>query len=127
VTLPAGSAPSAAIGFGTLGGSFTSVDPAHPLPVTRSPQESVALASANVAASPATLYGGDYIAAQTCSGYGTIAWQVRGPDGATYQTILSRTMPDTAGGAEIKLGSNAVVRVVLTGTTGCNALLTRVP
>ena len=90
-------------------------------------QESFQLANNNVAAPAQTVYGGDYIFSQQATGYGTIALQVLGPDGATYQTIASKTASDATGGTGISLGSNATVKVVLTGTTAAYANLSRVP
>ena len=126
VQLPSGSAPAYAIGFGSPGGPFVAVDEAHPLPVAGL-QENFALVTANTASAPVTIYGGDYVFAQSCSGYGTVALQVRGPDGASFQTIVTKTAADSDGGAGVALGSNAVVRVTVTGATACNATLSRVP
>lgn len=90
-------------------------------------QESFQLASANAASAAVTAYGGDYILSQACTGYGTVALQVRGPDGATWLPLVTKTAADTNGGTGIALGSYAVVRVSLMGTAGCNAILSRVP
>lgn len=92
-----------------------------------SPQEAFQLASNNTASTASTTYGGDYIFSQTCSGYGTVSLQVLGPNGSTYQTILTKSAADTAGGTGLALGSYASVQVTLSGTTGCSALLSRVP
>jgi hypothetical protein len=126
VTLPSGNAPGYAIGYGAAGDSYVSVDPAHPLPVGDR-QEAFALVSANAPAAPQTVFGGDYILAQSCAAYGTLALQVRGPDGATFQTIISKTASDSTGGTGLALGSLAVVQAVASGTTGCNVTLSRVP
>lgn len=128
VSLPAPYVPGTAIGFGSRGTPWTAVDPAHPLPVAPMPrQETVPLVTANAAAAPAGVIGGDYVFAQTCTGYGSLSLQALGPDGATYQTLLTRTAADTAGGTGIALGSGAIVRVATFGTAGCNAVLSRVP
>lgn len=100
----------------------------NPLPTaTASRQEVLALATGNAAAAPAAAYGGGYVFAQICSVYGSVALQVLGPDGATWATVLTRTSADTNGGTAVTLGSGATVRVVLAGTTGCAASLSRVP
>lgn len=126
VELPGGYAPLSGIGFGAVGGALTGVDPDHPLPVADK-QEAIALVSANVPAAPAIVYGGDYLLAQSCIGYGTLALRVRGPDGATMQVLLTKTGSDGAGGTGLALGSGAVVDVTLSGTSGCNATLSRIP
>jgi len=90
-------------------------------------QEVIQLVTANVASAAQTVYGGNYIFSQTCTTYGTDALQVRGPDGATYQTVISLAASDTTGGTAVSLGSSALVKAVVTGTTGCNATLSRVP
>lgn len=90
-------------------------------------QETKALVTANVASSSVQVFGGDYIFAQTCTSYGTLTLAVLGPDGVTYQTLLSKTATDTTGGTGLALGSAAVVKATITGTTGCNVLLSRVP
>lgn len=92
-----------------------------------SQQESYQLVAANVPSAAVTVYGGNYILSQTCTAYGTLTLQVRGPDGTTYQTVTSKTSSDTTGGTAIALGSFATVRATVTGTTGCNAILARVP
>jgi hypothetical protein len=92
-----------------------------------SPQETFQLASGNTATAAVTAFGGDYIFAQTCSGYGTLTLQVLGPNGTTYQPILTKTATDTTGGTGLALGSNATIQVSLSGTAGCSALLSRVP
>lgn len=93
-------------------------------------QESVSLAAANTAASPATVYGGSYVFSQACTGYnsGSLVLQYLGPDGASWITMSSKTASDSSGGTLISLGSSAVVRVTLpSGSTACNATLARVP
>lgn len=90
-------------------------------------QESFQLVAANTPASPVSVFGGDYILSQTCGGYGTLTLQARGPDGSTWQTLLTKTASDTTSGTGLALGSYAVVRITVTGTTSCNAILSRVP
>ena len=126
VTLPSGNAPGYAIGYGTSGGPYVAVDSANPLPVGGK-QEGFALVAANTPSVAQTVYGGDYILAQACGAYGTVALQVRGPDGATFQTIVSKTAADAPGGTGVALGSAAVVQATVSGTTGCNVTLSRVP
>lgn len=90
-------------------------------------RESFQLAAGNAAAAAVTVYGGDYILSQTCTGYGSLALQVRGPDGASWLTLVTKTASDLGNGTGIALGSYAAVRVAVTGTSGCNAILARVP
>lgn len=126
MTLPSGAAPGQAIGFGALSGPFTPVDPNHPLPVTGR-AEGFAVAAANSAAAAVSVSGGDYILAQQCAAYGTVTLRGRGPDGASMVPLLTLSAADTGGGSGVTLGAGAVVDLVLSGTTGCNATLTRVP
>ena len=90
-------------------------------------QEGLPLATANVAAPAQTVYGGTYIFAQMATAYGTVALQVMGPDGVTYETVISKSATDTTGGTAIQLQGGATVKAVLTGTTAANVTLTRVP
>lgn len=124
IAAPLAAAAQAVSGGGS--GITAPVNATHPLPVGGF-QESLALVAGNTAAGSVKVYGGDYVFAQTCSAYGTVALQVRGPDGATMQTVLSKAAADTAGGTGVALGSGSWVQVALTGTTGCNATLARVP
>jgi hypothetical protein len=126
VTLPSGNATGQAVGYGAVGDPFVPVDTNHPLPVGGK-QEAFALVTANTSAAAVTAYGGDYVFAQSCSVYGTVSLRVRGPDGGTMTAILSKTAADSAGGTGVALGANAVVDAVTSGTTGCDATLTRVP
>lgn len=125
VQLPAGYAPGVSIGFGVANTGWTAVDPVHPLP-TAAKQEMVMLASTNVAAVAQPVYGGDYLFTQTCTGYGSVALQVLGPDGSSFLTLLTRTGADPAP-VGIAIGSNAILRLDLAGTSGCAANLSRVP
>lgn len=126
VTLPSGNATGQSMGYGAVGDPFIPVDVNHPLPVGGK-QEAFALVTANTSSAAVTAYGGDYIFAQNCAAYGTISLRVRGPDGGTMTAIVSKTAIDPAGGTGVALGANAVVDAVTTGTTGCDATLTRVP
>ncbi|HEX8420905.1 MAG TPA: hypothetical protein VF638_12940 [Sphingomonas sp.] len=90
-------------------------------------REAFQLVAANTPSAAVVVFGGDYIISQTCASYGTLNLQVLGPDGATYQTLIAKTSSDTAGGTGLVLGSYSNVRVTVTGTTGCNAILARVP
>jgi hypothetical protein len=89
-------------------------------------QESFALVTNNVASGAVTVTGGDYVLSQVCSGYGTLVLQGLDASGA-YENLISKTATDSVGGTGVTLAGNAVVRVLLTGTTGCVATLTRVP
>lgn len=90
-------------------------------------QETLSLVTTNTPAAQQTVLGGTYIFNQQASVYGTVTLQVLGPDGATWQTVLSKTASDTTGGSSVALGSNAVVRSTVAGTTGAVATLSRVP
>ena len=97
---------------------------------TAGKQESLALATANSAASLLTVYGGTYVFNQSCANYngGVLALRYRGADGATMVTLLSKVASDTSGGTMITLGSNSRVDVLLpSGSTACNASVVRVP
>jgi hypothetical protein len=126
VTLPSGSAPGQAVGYGPVNGAYTAVDATHPLPVAGL-QQAVPLVAANAPTAGATAFGGKYVFAQACATYGTVTLRYRGPDGATMTTLLSKTTADAGGGTLISLGTNAVVDATVNGTTGCNASLSRVP
>ncbi|WP_058733244.1 hypothetical protein [Sphingomonas sanguinis] len=99
-----------------------------PLPVlTINRAETFQLATANTASAPVTLVGGSYILAQSCTGYGSVSLRYRGPDGAAMVAMVTKTAADSAGGTLVQLGGGAIVDVSLSGTTGCNVSLTRVP
>jgi hypothetical protein len=118
ITLPDGSyiTPSVTV---TVDKDGTPVGPA-------ARDQSVPLATANAPSGPATLYGGNYILTQLCTGYGSVALRYRAPDGATMVTLTTKSSPDTAG-TLLQFGSGQVVDVALTSTTGCNVILSRVP
>lgn len=126
VQTPGGTAPGTSVGYGAKDGAWTPVTTATPLP-TGGKQESFVLVASNTPASPVTAYGGTYVFSQACSAYGTLSLRYRGPDGATMMAMLSKTAADTAGGTMIALGTNAVIDATVSGTTACNATLTRIP
>lgn len=116
-----------AIAFGVPGEVAQPVSQASPLPVGGK-QENFALADANAASDPVTVYGGDYIFAQMASAYGSVTLQIRAPDGATWLDLISKVASDDNGaGTGLALAGNAQLRVVLTGTTAAFATLKRVP
>ena len=126
VQFPAGWAPGTAVCVKQGDGSCSPVSATTPLP-TGGVRESFKLIAANVPSAAATVFGGDYILSQVCGGYGTLNVQALGPDGSTWQTIITKTASDTAGGTGFALGSYAQIRVTVTGTTACNAIVARVP
>lgn len=98
-------------------------------------RETVALAT-NVTGTGAqaatTVYGGDYIFSATASDFkgASVQLQAAGPDGTTYQNLgAAKTTSDTAGGTGVGLGSNAKVRVLISGgtPTALYATLSRLP
>lgn len=125
VRAPAGYAPLQAPCVRQDDGGCLAVSKVAPLPT--GVRESVQLVAGNTTAAAVTLFGGDYILTQTCTGYGTLTVQARGPDGTAWLTLVTRTASDTGSGTGIALGSYAVVRATVTGTSGCNAVLARVP
>lgn len=99
-----------------------------PLPVlTINRAETFQLATANTPSAPVTLVGGSYILAQSCAAYGSVSLRYRGPDGGAMVAMVTKTAADSAGGTLVQLGGGAIVDVSLSGTTGCNVSLTRVP
>ena len=89
--------------------------------------ERLVLVGNNVAVAPVTALGGLYVLNQSCNGYGTVTLRYLGADGITMLPLLTRTASDTGGGTNIYLGAGAVVDINLSGTSGCNANLARVP
>jgi hypothetical protein len=89
-------------------------------------QETFQLVGSNTASAAATAYGGNYIWTQACTAYGTVSLRYRSPDGSTMITLVTRSGPEVSG-TVIQLGSAQVVDAVLSGTTGCNATLSRIP
>ncbi|WP_343525571.1 hypothetical protein [Sphingomonas sp.] len=126
VRLPAPFVPGQAVGYGSVGGPWQPVTPATPMPVI-SQQESFQLVSANTPMGLATLAGGAYVLTQACQTYGSVAIRYRGPDGVTMTTMLTKTAADTMGGTVLSFGSGSVVDAALSGTTGCNIVLARIP
>lgn len=84
-------------------------------------------------AQPATtVFGGDYIYSVSATAFNSASVQLQatGPDGTTYQNIgTAKSASDTTGGSGVGLGSNAKVRVNITGGTpaGLYASLSRLP
>jgi hypothetical protein len=101
------------------------IDGANPFPIAEK-QELATLATANTAVPAPPLYGGTYILNQFCTGYGSVALRYRAADGATMVTLLTKVVAD-ASGTVVQFGSGQLVDVVLTGTTGCNVTLSRIP
>lgn len=126
IIAPSTIVPPSGMAYSDDTGTTQIVSPTKPLP-TGGVREAFQLVSANTPITSATVYGGDYILAQTCSSYGTVTLQVRGPDASTWLTLVTKTAADTGSGTGIALGSYAVVRVTVSATTGCFASLSRVP
>lgn len=101
------------------------IDLTNPLPVSGR-QETAVLATGNTAGPATTLYGGTYILTQACTGYGSVALRYRAPDG-TMLTLATKIVGDTGGGTTLQFGASQIVDVLLTGTTGCNVILSRIP
>lgn len=126
VRAPGGFAPMQAPCVRQAGGACLPVSATVPLPVsTRS--ETYRLVTANAPNPAATLFGGSYVLAQGCATYGTVTLRYLGPDGVTMTALVSKTAADSTGGTPLSFGSNAIVDVVLSGTTGCNVSLSRIP
>lgn len=116
-----------ALAFGAPGEVAQPVTPANPLPVGGK-QESFILAANNAASGAVTVYGGDYILAQTAAAYGTVKLQILGPNGTTWLDLVSLPASDENGaGTGIALPNGAQLRIILAGTTGAYATLKRVP
>lgn len=96
-------------------------------PAAAQVQQVLPLAIANASSGPQAVFGGTYILNQVCTIYGTVTFQALGPDGATYQTVATYSAATATGGVEVKLGTQQVVQVTLSGTAGCNVKLARVP
>lgn len=126
VAAPGSFVPQGAIAYGASGAVATPVTPTSPLPVmTRG--ESFQLITANASAPAAGLVGGAYVFTQLCTSYGTVTLRYRGPDGATMIALVSKTAADSGGGTILSFGSNAIVDATVSGTTGCNATLAKMP
>ena len=126
VAAPAGYAPLTAPCTTQPDGRCAVLSGDTPMPVaTRA--ERLVLVGNNVAAAPVTALGGLYVLNQSCNGYGTVTLRYLGADGITMLPLLTRTASDTGGGTNIYLGAGTVVDINLSGTSGCNANLARVP
>ncbi|BCI72747.1 hypothetical protein SUS17_1448 [Sphingomonas sp. S17] len=126
VAAPAGYAPLTAPCTTQPDGRCAALSGDTPMPVaTRA--ERLVLVGNNVAVAPVTALGGLYVLNQSCNGYGTVTLRYLGADGITMLPLLTRTASDTGGGTNIYLGAGAVVDINLSGTSGCNANLARVP
>lgn len=90
-------------------------------------REAFQMVNANVAVAQVKVSGGDYVLAQIAATYGTVTLQVLGPDGKTWLTLVTKGASDAGSGSGVTLAADAVVRVTVTGTTGCYASLSRVP
>jgi len=116
------------LAFGAEGDDAKVVSSSTPLPV-RDPDadkftETFALATANTAATPATLYGGTYIVEAVSGAWGTITLRKRGPDGVTMVTAYTFSANGVYG--DFKVGPGAIVDVALTSTTGAYVTISRV-
>jgi hypothetical protein len=125
IVAPSTIVPPSGVAFTDVDGSTKVASSATPLPVAGR-QESVALATANTASAPVTLYGGTYILTQACTAYGSVALRYRAPDG-TMLTLATKIAGDSGGGSTFQFGTAQIVDVLLTGTTGCNVTLSRIP
>ena len=86
--------------------------------------------SAAGAQSPTTAYGGDYVFSVNGSGTFSVQLQSLGPDGTSWQNIgAAKTASDETGGSGVGIGSNARVRVNISGAspTSIYASLSRLP
>lgn len=87
-------------------------------------RESFTLATANQASAAVTVAGGTYLFDATATAWGEVRLDIQRGDGS-WTPIASVTGVDRP--VEIRLPAGAIVRVVLTTTTGATASLTRVP
>lgn len=126
VSAPSTFVPPSAAAFTDTDGQTRVASTATPLPVAGR-AETARLAIANVPSQAASLYGGSYVLSQACTGYGTVTLRYLAADGITMTALVSKTAADTNGGSPVSLGSSAIVDVVLSGTTGCNVSLSRIP
>jgi hypothetical protein len=93
-------------------------------------QEVAPLLRSGIAGGPFTLWGGRYLLTQACANYnsGSLSVSIVGPAGQGTIPVATKTASDSAGGTEIAIGSNAVVSATApSGSTGCNADLSRIP
>jgi hypothetical protein len=125
IIAPSTIVPPSGVAFTDIDGSTKVASPTSPLPIAER-QESVVLATANTSIAPATLYGGTYVLTQACTAYGSVALRYRAPDG-TMLTLATKIVGDSGGGSTFQFGTAQIVDVLLTGTTGCNVTLSRIP
>ncbi len=126
IEAPTNIIPPSGLAFKAADGKSRIASPTDPLPVaTRG--EAFQLVTANATGPAVTLVGGTYVLTQLCTGYGTVTLRYRGPDGATMVGMLSKTAADSGGGTAVSFGTGAIVDVTLSGTTGCNVALARIP
>lgn len=97
-----------------------------PLPI-KAPSERLALVSGNIAAGAFTVTGGRYILSQSCAGYGSLTLRYLAADGTTMLPLVAKAASDVTVGTSLFLANAAVVDAAISGTTGCNAILSRVP
>ena len=101
------------------------IDGTNPLPVAGK-QESAVLVSANTPSAAVTLYGGSYVLSQLCATYGSVALRYRAADGGTMTTLVTKIAPDAVA-TVVQFGSGAMVDATVSGATGCNVTLSRIP
>lgn len=126
VRAPGGFAPMQAPCVRLGNGACEPVTATAPMPVTTR-AETFSLAINNLVAPPAALWGGNYVLAQSCTGYGSVTLRYRGSDGVTMVAMVTKMAADTGGGTLVAFGTNAIVDVALSGAAGCNVTLSRIP
>lgn len=126
VRAPGGFAPMQAPCVRLGNGVCDPVTANAPMPVTTR-TETFNLVTNNTASPAVALWGGNYVLAQSCTTYGSVALRYRGPDGTTMIALVTKTAADTGGGTFVAFGTNAIVDVGLSGTAGCNVTLARIP
>jgi hypothetical protein len=87
-------------------------------------REQLSLASGNVASPPAQVAGGTYLVDITATAYGNIRVEMQRADG-TWSPLVTRGAADMP--IEVRLPAGAMVRAVLTGSTGASVTIARVP
>ena len=125
IVAPSNIVPPAGVAFTGADGKTYIATPAMPLPVAGK-QESAALVSANMPAAAVTLYGGSYVLSQLCATYGSVTLRYRAADGVTMTPLVTKIAADAVA-TVLQFGSGAVVDATVTGTTGCNVTLSRIP
>ncbi|MEB3067296.1 hypothetical protein, partial [Parvimonas micra] len=96
------------------------------VPLAAKRRETFALVASNTPAAASTLFGGLYVLNQSCTGYGTLILRYRSADGSTMINLLSKSVADNAGGTMLQFGAGQVVDATVSGTTACNATLSRI-